>query len=104
MCEALVFGVAGAVLLQLDFPVAPILLGFVLGPLVEENFRRALLLSRGRLSVFVERPISSVIIGLCALLIAVQLVLSIRAMLRSRAAGAETRVELPSLAAVPDVE
>jgi len=38
--EVLVFGVLGAVFLALDFPIAPILLGFVLGPLVEENFRR----------------------------------------------------------------
>jgi putative tricarboxylic transport membrane protein len=57
--EALVFGVVGAVLLALDFPVAPILLGYVLGPLVEENFRRALLLSRGDLLIFFQRPISA---------------------------------------------
>jgi len=52
--------------------VAPILLGFVLGPMVEENFRRALLLSRGDLAVFVERPISAWFIGASALLIALQ--------------------------------
>ncbi len=102
--EALFFGIVGAVLLKLDFPVAPILLGYVLGPLVEENFRRALLLSRGRLSVFVERPISSVIIGLCALLLTVQVVLSIRAMYRARISARRPIAELPSLAAVPDVE
>ena len=38
--EVLAFGVIGAVFAALDFPAAPILLGFVLGPLVEENFRR----------------------------------------------------------------
>jgi TctA family transporter len=37
---------------------APLLLGFVLGPMMEENFRRALLLSRGDFSVFVTRPLS----------------------------------------------
>ncbi|MBJ7263492.1 MAG: tripartite tricarboxylate transporter permease [Burkholderiaceae bacterium] len=52
------FGVAGYVLMRLRFEPAPLLLGFVLGPMVEENFRRALLLSRGELSVFVTRPIS----------------------------------------------
>ena len=71
--EVLAFGVAGAIFAALDFPAAPILLGFVLGPLVEENFRRSLLLSRGSLTVFVERPISAGFIAASALLIAVQL-------------------------------
>jgi TctA family transporter len=68
-----VFGVIGAVFMALEFPVAPVVLGFVLGPLLEENFRRAMLLSRGDLSVFLRRPIAAWIIGACALLIAAQL-------------------------------
>jgi TctA family transporter len=72
--EVLVFGIVGAVLLALDFPVATILLGYVLGPLVEENFRRALLLSRGDLMIFLERPISATFIGACVLVLALQLV------------------------------
>jgi TctA family transporter len=52
--------------------VAPVVLGFVLGPLLEENFRRAMLLSRGDLSVLLTRPIAARIIGACALLIAAQ--------------------------------
>ena len=99
--EALVFGVVGAVLLKLDFPVAPILLGFVLGPLVEENFRRALLLSRGRLWTFVDRPISGVIIGLCVLLLLVQAAFATRAAVRRRRG---TTLALPALHAVPDIE
>ncbi|WP_296793877.1 tripartite tricarboxylate transporter permease, partial [Variovorax sp.] len=67
--EVLVFGIIGALLMSLEFSVAPILLGFVLGPMVEENFRRALLLSRGDMSVFVTRPISGTFIGLCVLLL-----------------------------------
>ncbi|MFT4191825.1 MAG: tripartite tricarboxylate transporter permease [Comamonas sp.] len=67
--EVLAFGVIGMVLMMLDFSVAPIMLGFVLGPMVEENFRRALLLSRGDLSVFVTRPISAAFVGLSALLL-----------------------------------
>jgi TctA family transporter len=67
--EVLAFGVIGAVFMVLGFSVAPILLGFVLGPMVEENFRRALLLSRGDLTVFVTRPISGAFIGLCAMLL-----------------------------------
>ena len=59
--ETLVIGVFGYVLLRLGFHPAPILLGFVLGPRFEENFRRAMLISRGDLGVFVERPISAVL-------------------------------------------
>src|SRR5262249_42857069 len=75
--EVAVFGIIGAIFMALEFPIAPILLGFVLGPLVEENFRRALLLSRGDMMVFVERPISAVFIGLCALLLLLQIGLAI---------------------------
>ena len=72
--EVAVFGVIGAIFLMLDFPVSPIVLGFVLGPMLEENFRRAMLLSRGDLMVFVQRPISAWFIGACCLLILAQLV------------------------------
>jgi putative tricarboxylic transport membrane protein len=67
--EVLAFGLFGAVFMVLDFSVAPIMLGFVLGPMVEENFRRALLLSRGDLMVFVQRPISATFVGISALLL-----------------------------------
>ncbi len=60
--ETVVIGILGYVLLRLGFHPAPILLGFVLGPRFEENFRRAMLISRGDLAVFVERPISAVFI------------------------------------------
>jgi putative tricarboxylic transport membrane protein len=85
--EVLVFGVVGAVLMYFDFPVATILLGYVLGPLVEENFRRALLLSRGDLLVFFERPISATFMIACILLIGGQLFLALRAHLKHRRAG-----------------
>jgi putative tricarboxylic transport membrane protein len=67
--EVLAFGVIGAVLISLEFSVAPILLGFVLGPMVEENFRRAMLLSRGDMMVFVQRPISCFFVVASALLL-----------------------------------
>ncbi|HYP83650.1 tripartite tricarboxylate transporter permease [Variovorax sp.] len=67
--EVLAFGIIGSLLIWLRFPVAPILLGYVLGPMVEENFRRALLLSRGDFAIFVERPISCAFIVLSALLL-----------------------------------
>ncbi len=50
---------AGYVLSKLDFETAPLLLGFVLGRLMEENLRRALVLSRGEIGTFVQRPISA---------------------------------------------
>jgi len=82
----LVFGVVGAIFLALDFPVAPILLGYVLGPLVEENFRRALLLSRGDLTVFFRKPISLGFMTVCIGLILLQLFFALRASLRKRRA------------------
>ncbi len=85
--EVLVFGVAGAVFAALGFPVAPILLGFVLGPMVEENFRRSLLLSHGDLTVFVTQPISAVFISVCALLVVLQLYFGWRAAHRQRRAA-----------------
>ena len=69
-----VFGIIGAVFIALDFPVSPIVLGYVLGPMLEENFRRALLLSRGDLATFIQRPISAWFITACALLILAQVV------------------------------
>jgi putative tricarboxylic transport membrane protein len=55
---AAIFGVIGLIWMKLEMPPAPMLLGFVLGPLMEENLRRALLISRGDPTVFFTRPIS----------------------------------------------
>ncbi|MCA3174047.1 MAG: tripartite tricarboxylate transporter permease, partial [Burkholderiales bacterium] len=52
------FGVVGWLFIKLKCEPAPLLLGFILGPLMEENLRRALLLSRGDWSTFVTRPLS----------------------------------------------
>jgi TctA family transporter len=70
--EVLVFGIAGAILAYLEFSAAPILLGYVLGPMVEENFRRALLISHGDLRVFIDRPISAWFLGASVALVLVQ--------------------------------
>jgi TctA family transporter len=80
--EVLVFGIIGAVFVALKFPVAPILLGYVLGPLVEENFRRAMFLSQGDPAVLVQHPISAAFLGVSALVIGVQAFVSLRASLR----------------------
>ncbi|HEY6002851.1 MAG TPA: tripartite tricarboxylate transporter permease [Anaeromyxobacter sp.] len=52
------FGVLGYVFAKLECEPAPLLLGFVLGPMLEENLTRAMLLSRGRVSIFFTRPLS----------------------------------------------
>jgi putative tricarboxylic transport membrane protein len=61
------FGVAGYVLAKLECEPAPLLLGFILGPMMEENLRRALLLSRGDATVFFTRPISLAMLVLAVL-------------------------------------
>jgi TctA family transporter len=91
--ETLVFGVIGAVLVALRFSVAPILLGYVLGPMVEENFRRALLISHGDLGVFVERPISACFMAVCALLVLIQLYFGVRSGYQKRKKRTLTRMQ-----------
>ncbi|NVK60790.1 MAG: tripartite tricarboxylate transporter permease [Rhodobacteraceae bacterium] len=59
------FGVFGLIMARLGFPPAPLVLAFILSPMMEENFRRALLLSRGDFSTFVTSPISAAFLGLC---------------------------------------
>lgn len=67
----LVFGLVGYVLRILHFEPAPLLLGYVLGPMLEENFRRAMLLSRGSMNdAFIARPISFWLLMLTAALLA----------------------------------
>ncbi|MDQ7777423.1 tripartite tricarboxylate transporter permease [Paracoccus aminovorans] len=60
------FGLLGYVMTKLRCEPAPLLLGFVLGPLLEENLRRAMILSRGDPSTFVTRPISLVLLLMAA--------------------------------------
>jgi putative tricarboxylic transport membrane protein len=57
----LLFGVLGYVLRKYQFPVAPLVLGIVLGDLMEKSLRRGLVLSDGDLLPFISRPISAVL-------------------------------------------
>jgi TctA family transporter len=66
----IVFGIMGYAMRVLGFPPAPLLLGFVLGPMMEENFRRAMLLSRGSFDIFVTRPLSLTFLLISAALLA----------------------------------
>ena len=72
------FGVLGWLFVKLECEPAPLLLGFILGPMMEENLRRALLLSRGDPTVFVTRPISAVMLGMAVLLLLIIVAPTIR--------------------------
>ena len=72
------FGAFGYVLPKIGCEPAPLILGFILGPMMEENFRRSLILSRGSWSIFLERPISASFIALAALFLAVMLIPTLR--------------------------
>ena len=69
-----VFTVMGYVLVKLECEPAPLLLGYILGPMMEEYLRRAMLLSRGDPMVFIERPISGTMLALAVLAMASVLV------------------------------
>jgi TctA family transporter len=74
-----IFGFIGYVFIKLGTEPAPLLLGFILGPMMEEYLRRALLLSRGDWSVFVTRPLSAGLLAAALLLLIVVLMPSIKA-------------------------
>lgn len=81
------FGLLGYLMMLLGLPAAPLILAFILSPMIEENFRRALLLSRGDFSIFVSRPISAAFIALCAVIVLTFTGLAVRRMLKMRAAA-----------------
>jgi TctA family transporter len=69
-----IFGIAGYLFFKLGCEAPPLLLGFVLGPMMEENFRRALLLARGDFTTFLTRPLSlGLLIAAAALVVIVAL-------------------------------
>jgi putative tricarboxylic transport membrane protein len=72
------FGIIGYIFLKLNCEPAPLLLGFILGPMMEENLRRALLLSRGDWSVFVTRPISAGLLAVAAILVIIVLLPAVK--------------------------
>jgi putative tricarboxylic transport membrane protein len=72
------FGLVGYMLIKFGFEPAPMLLGFVLGRLMEENLRRALIISRGSMETFIERPVSAGLLAVAAILLVIALLPSIR--------------------------
>jgi len=72
------FGIVGYLLIRFGCEPAPLLLGFVLGPLLEEHLRRAMIISRGDPMIFVTRPISATLLALALLAVLIAVLPSIR--------------------------
>jgi len=89
----LVIGAVGYIMRLFRFEPAPLLLGFVLGPLMEEQLRRSMLLSRGDPMVFLERPISATLIAITAGILIFALYTTERNRRRARAAKKKTQLE-----------
>jgi TctA family transporter len=73
-----IFAVFGYVCVKLECEPAPLILGFILGPMMEENLRRAMLLSRGDPSVFFTKPISATLLGISLVLLLIVLAPTVR--------------------------
>jgi putative tricarboxylic transport membrane protein len=74
----LLFGGMGYLMTLIRIPVAPLVFGLILGPLMEENLRRTLILSRGSWAVFVERPISAIILALIVMIMLLPIMSHVR--------------------------
>ena len=73
-----IFGFIGYLFIKLGCEPAPFLLGFILGPMMEENLRRALLLSHGNWSTFVTRPLSAGLLAVAVLLLLIVLLPAVK--------------------------
>jgi putative tricarboxylic transport membrane protein len=76
--QTAIFGVVGYVFVKLECEPAPLILGFILGPLMEENLRRAMLLSRGDPVVFFTRPISLTMLCIAGFLLLIVVMPAVR--------------------------
>ncbi len=76
--QTVFFGIFGYLCSKLRLEGAPMLIGFVLGPMMEEHLRRAMLLSRGDAMVFIERPISATMLAIAAIALIAMLMPNIR--------------------------
>jgi putative tricarboxylic transport membrane protein len=85
---ALAFGVIGFFMLRYKYPVAPLILGFVLGPMLEKGLDRSLAIAHGDPMIFLERPISlSILVFSLALLVLPTLIKVVRRKVKPRPAG-----------------
>jgi putative tricarboxylic transport membrane protein len=80
----LIFGSVGFIFSKLDFPLTPIVMGYVLGPIVEVNLRRGLMMSRGTFLTFITRPISCGFLVLAAIIVVYTLVSNLVALSKKK--------------------
>jgi putative tricarboxylic transport membrane protein len=83
------FGIAGFILNKANYPLAPLVLALVLGPLMERSFRQALIADQGNMLTFVERPISGTFMAIAAIFFLLPLIKRLRAGLRRGVSPAE---------------
>ncbi|MDJ0820447.1 MAG: tripartite tricarboxylate transporter permease [Paracoccaceae bacterium] len=83
------FGVAGYLLRKAEYPLAPLVLALVLGPLMEKSFRQTLIAEQGNVLAFVERPLSGTFIALAVLFFALPFIKYLRKSARQKVAPAE---------------
>jgi putative tricarboxylic transport membrane protein len=67
------FGILGYIFKKLDFPIAPLILTLILGPLMEQALRRSLELSAGSFSIFFTRPMSATLLAISAVIVIVSM-------------------------------
>jgi putative tricarboxylic transport membrane protein len=79
-----IIGAIGYAMRRADFPIGPVILGVVLGPRIEQEFRRALAISQGDLTTFITRPISATILLLALLAVVLPYVPALLARLRGK--------------------
>ena len=92
-----IIGLVGFGMRVLDVPIAPAVVGLILGPLAEQQFRRALAISQGDPSVFFTHPLSLALLVVAALLVLVPVVVRRRARkAEHEAAGAATAADRPA--------
>ena len=84
----LIFGIGllGVVMRRFDFPTGSVIVGMILGPMAEAQFRNAMSIGEGRLTVFIERPLSAAALALCIAVVAQPLRMRRR---RARSSGEE---------------
>ena len=88
----LIFGIIGYLMVRFDYPVAALALGLILGPILESNLRRGLMLHEGDVTVFLTRPISAGLLAAAALVLALSIWGSRRARTRAQPAAATGQV------------
>jgi putative tricarboxylic transport membrane protein len=87
-----IFGVVGYVLRKLRFELGPLLLAFVLGRILERSLRQALLISKGDLGIFIQKPISAFLLGIVALMILFSIAWALYRRFKSRSVLSNSQV------------